>query len=459
MFRVPVITSDLELIEQIQTASYSLSNSLQPVFISGVEPVLEYLKYELPEMKILDFCSEGPCKDAAIAILEAIKEDPWLHYGGLIVIHSIESDKELAEHLHESNIIAVIHKREFKANCERLLRILAHNKQFLFQRGMQQHLLRTISGTFVIDNDPLDIVVYTNLVTNYLYNANLVNRDDREKLHVALQELLVNAIEHGNCKISFEEKTAWLEKGKNAMDLIREKNKDPAIAAKKVRLSYTISPEQSTFTIADEGDGFDWRSRLSSKPSIGLHGMGIRMAGVYVQNLTYNDKGNEVSFAVVHQKDASNMVPRIFSDQEEIHFKAKEIVVREGDTSDYLYYIVSGRYLVFSGNRCVSYLTPDDMFIGEMSFLLSNQRTATVVAKDGGTCIKVSKQDFVDLIKRNPHYGIFLARLLAQRLTRLNARTVKLNAEYMKLKQELEQLKANSAQEPVESFEPPETSV
>lgn len=459
MFRVPVITSDLELIEQIQTASYSLSNSLQPVFISGVEPVLEYLKYELPEMKILDFCGEGPCKDAAIAILEAIKEDPWLHYGGLIVIHSIESDKELAEHLHESNIIAVIHKREFKTNCERLLRILAHNKQFLFQRGMQQHLLRTISGTFVIDNDPLDIVVYTNLVTNYLYNANLVNRDDREKLHVALQELLVNAIEHGNCKISFEEKTAWLEKGKNAMDLIREKNKDPAIAAKKVRLSYTISPEQSTFTIADEGDGFDWRSRLSSKPSIGLHGMGIRMAGVYVQNLTYNDKGNEVSFTVVHQKDASNMVPRIFSDQEEIHFKAKEIVVREGDTSDYLYYIVSGRYLVFSGNRCVSYLTPDDMFIGEMSFLLSNQRTATVVAKDGGTCIKVSKQDFVDLIKRNPHYGIFLARLLAQRLTRLNARTVKLNAEYMKLKQELEQLKANSAQELVESFEPPETSV
>lgn len=459
MFRVPVITSDLELIEQIQTASYSLSNSLQPVFISGVEPVLEYLKYELPEMKILDFCGEGPCKDAAIAILAAIKEDPWLHYGGLIVIHSIENDKELAEHLHESNIIAVIHKREFKTNCERLLRILAHNKQFLFQRGIQQHLLRSISGTFVIDNDPLDIAVYTNLVTNYLYNTNLVNRDDRDKLHVALQELLVNAIEHGNCKISFEEKTAWLEKGKNAMDLIREKNKDPAIAAKKVRLSYTISPEQSTFTIADEGDGFDWRSRLSSKPSIGLHGMGIRMAGVYVQNLTYNDKGNEVSFAVVHQKDASNMVPRIFSDQEEIHFKAKEIVVREGDTSDYLYYIVSGRYLVFSGNRCVSYLTPDDMFIGEMSFLLSNQRTATVVAKDGGTCIKVSKQDFVDLIKRNPHYGIFLARLLAQRLTRLNARTVKLNAEYMKLKQELEQLRANSAQELVESFEPPETSV
>jgi CRP-like cAMP-binding protein len=73
-----------------------------------------------------------------------------------------------------------------------------------------------------------------------------------------------------------------------------------------------------------------------------------------------------------------------------------------------------------------------------MSFLLSNQRTATVVSKDGGTCIRVSKQNFVDLIKKNPHYGIFLARLLAQRLSRLNSRAAKIYAEYQKLKKQVE---------------------
>jgi CRP-like cAMP-binding protein len=74
------------------------------------------------------------------------------------------------------------------------------------------------------------------------------------------------------------------------------------------------------------------------------------------------------------------------------------------------------------------------MFIGEMSFLLSNQRSATVVSKDEGKVFRVSKQAFVDLIKRNPHYGIFLARLLAQRLTRLNALTARLNEQYSKMK-------------------------
>lgn len=441
MVRFPVITSNDEFKKIVSTAAKKFNNHLEPVFISGLDSVVEYFKYELPEMKIID-CSSGDKDESAysegIAILDAIRDDPWLHYGGIIAVHHENDDKELLDRLRDTNVIAVIRRKEFFGNIERLLRILIQNKQFLFQRGMQQHLMRKISGTFTIDNDPLDIVAYTNLVTNYLYNANLLNKEDKEKLHVALQELLVNAIEHGNCKISYDEKSSWLAQGHNAMELIRKKNQDPAIAARKVQLSYTIDINESRFTIKDEGDGFDWKSRIEAKPELGLHGMGMRMAGIYVQDIQYNDKGNEVSFSISHQKDAANVVPGIFNDQEEVHFKPKEIVVKEGESSDYLYYIVSGRYLVFSGNRCVSYLTPDDMFIGEMSFLLSNQRTASVVAKDGGICIRVSKQDFVDLIKKNPHYGIFLARLLAQRLSRLNARTARLNAENVKLKDLLE---------------------
>ncbi|GAB1482331.1 cyclic nucleotide-binding domain-containing protein [Treponema sp.] len=434
MIRVPIVSDKPLVIETLRSTARSLQDELQLVFFSDKEVIIEYLKYELPEMKIID-CTSGTDNGIdGLEILDAIRDDPWLHYGGVVAIHDNDDEKQLQKSLKDTNIIAVLHMKDFKANISRLLRILVRNKHFLFQRAMQQHLIRTISGTFIIDNDPLDIVTYTNLVTNYLFNANLLNRDDREKLHVALQELLVNAIEHGNCKISYEEKTAWLEAGNYAMDLIREKNKHIDISARKVLLSYTISTESSSFSIKDEGSGFDWKARLAAKPELGLHGMGIQMATVYVNELSYNDSGNEVSFKIQHQKDSSNVVPLIFSDQSAIRVKPHEIVVKEGDTSDYLYYIVSGRFMVFSGNKYVSYLTPDDMFIGEMSFLLSNQRTATVVSKDGGTLIKVSKEAFVDLIKKNPHYGIFLARLLAQRLTRLNSRSAKLNAECLRLR-------------------------
>ncbi len=434
MIHVPVVSSDPSFIDTIRIAAQPIQDEVQLAFLQGKDAVVEYLKYELPEMKIIDFSSGLETTEDAFAVLDAIREDPWLHYGGLVAVHNEDDDTAIQERLKDTNVIAVLRRWEFADGVERLLRILVRNKQFLFQRGMQQHLLRKISGTFVIDNDPLDIVVYTNMVTNYLFNANLVNREDKVKLHISLQELLVNAIEHGNCKISYDEKSAWLEAGNNTMDLIREKKKIPSVARRKVHLSYTISPETSRFVIADEGDGFDWRARISADIKPGLHGMGIRMAGGYVQDLAYNEKGNEVSFTITHQKDSANIVPSIFSDQQEETFRPRQIVVREGESSDYLYYIVSGRFFVFSGSKYVSYLTPDDMFIGEMSFLLSNQRSATVVAKDEGKVIKVSKQAFVDLIKRNPHYGIFLARLLAQRLDRLNSRTARLNEQYSKLK-------------------------
>lgn len=434
MIRVPVVTSDPALEASVRSAAAALASELEPVFLSGRDEVVAYLKYELPEMKIIDCGSAGGGAADALAILTAIHEDPWLHYGGVVAVHGGDDDKFLLDNLRDANVIAVLSRREFDDNVGRLLRILARNKQFLFQRGMQRNLMRIVSGAFVIDNDPLDIVVYTNLVSNYLYNANLVSRDEKDKVHVALQELLVNAIEHGNCKIGFEEKTAWLEAGRNAMDLIRAKNADPAVAARKVELSYAIGPGDSRFSIKDEGDGFDWRARMAAKPEVGLHGMGIRMAGVYVRDLSYNDRGNEVSFTVLHQKDAANSVPCIFSKQEATSFADKEIVFREGEVSDYLYYIVSGRFDVFSAGKYVSCLTPDDMFIGEMSFLLSNTRSATVRARGPGKAIKVSKKDFVELIKQNPHYGIFLARLLARRLARLNSRAAKLNAECLRLK-------------------------
>jgi CRP-like cAMP-binding protein len=438
MIRIPVFSPDPSIADRVVAAAAALSSELHPVILHDVDAAVEYFKYELPEIKVLDCSGEGTAD--ALRILDAIRDDPWLHYGGVVAIHSGTGDQAVQDRLRDANVLAVLRRREFEGGIERLLRILARNKQFLFQRGMQKHLMRKISGTFVMDNDPLDIVVYTNLVTNYLYNANLVNRDDKDRLHVALMELLVNAIEHGNCKISFAEKSAWLESGRDSMDLIREKNKDPAASARKVSFSYSIDPDSSSFRIQDEGDGFDWRSRLAAKPELGLHGMGLRMAGIYVQDLAYNDKGNAVSFRILHQKDASNVTPGIFADQEEVVFRDRHVVVKEGEASDYLYYIVSGRFHVYSNNKYVSYLTPDDMFIGEMSFLLSNQRSATVLSKGECRVIKISKQAFVDLIKRNPHYGIFLARLLAQRLSRLNTRAARLNAECEHLKQRMEQL-------------------
>lgn len=441
MLKIPVVSGDESLNSFIQAQSEKANREYTPVFMKDKGEVIAYLKYELPEIKMIYF--SDPSVEAG-AILDEIRKDPWLHYGGVVAIHDDLDEKELLEMMRDQNVIAVLRRKELERGFGRLMKILAQNKQILFQRGIQQHLLKNIGGSFVIDNDPLDITTYSNLVTNYLFNANLISKDTKEKLHVTLLELLINAIEHGNCTIGFDEKTAWLESNRDIMDLIRDKNEDPAIRAKKVYFTYTISPESSQFVIRDEGAGFDWRARLAAKQDEpGLHGMGMKMASVYVEGLSYNDKGNEVSFRISHQRHESNVIPAIFEASQELVFEDGQYLCSEGEESDYLYYIVSGTIYVYSKGKLVSSLTPDDIFMGEMSFLLSNRRSATVVSKGRSVMIRISKQDFVNLIKENPHYGIFLARLLAQRLARLNLRTSRLNTEYLKLKSELAELKKN----------------
>jgi len=271
MRKIPVISSDDKLNEFIKQQCARFGGDFVPEFFQDKDAVLASLKYELPDVKIIYFSDN---KIDIPSLLQEVREDPWLHYGGIVAIHDNEDEQKLQEIMKDQNVIAVLRKREFLVGFARLLKIIRQNKQILFQRGIQQHLLKSISGSFVIDNDPLDITTYSNLVTNYLYNANLINRDIKEKLHVALLELLVNAIEHGNCKISYDEKTAWLEQNRDIMDLIRKKNEDAAIRARKVYFTYTITPEHSKFSIRDEGEGFDWQSRISAQPNEpGLHGM------------------------------------------------------------------------------------------------------------------------------------------------------------------------------------------
>lgn len=424
MRKMLVISSDEELNDRIERICDKFNNYFTPVFFDEIESAMEFMRYELPEVNVIHHSDETI--DAG-AVMETIKADPWLHYGGIIGVHSRTDAEKAAQQTHGSNIISLIPRSRFVSGFFRVLKILILNRQILFQRELQNYLMTSISGSVVMDNDPFNIGAYAGLLPNYLYNSNYINDEQRDRLHVAIFELLMNAVEHGNCNINYEEKTAWLEEHGDILDLIRKKNEDPDIRRKRVYISYRITRNRSYFTIRDEGEGFDWQARIQAQSenlNLGSHGRGIQMSSIYAENLGYNETGNEVSFEVGHQQNETNIVPRIFADQQEVVFEDQDVIIEEGDESNYLFYIVSGQLGVYSNGRFISTLTPNDIFLGEMSFLLNNRRSATVVSMGRSVLIRITKNSFINLIKQNPHYGIFLARLIAQRLSRLNQKVV-----------------------------------
>lgn len=406
----------------IESTCTEFADEFRPVFFRDQAGFIQYLNYELPEVDIIDFSDES--REAGEAFRE-IKDDPWLHFGGSIIVYERQKEEDLLNRLRGANIIAHVQKSRISQYLPRALRILSAHRSILFQRDLHALLQSKISGSFVIENDPFDVTIYSNLIANFLYNSNLLTIDEKYDCSAALMELLYNAIEHGNCRIGAGEKKAWLESGKDIMELIRERASRPENKAKRVYLEYRITPEKSTFSIKDEGPGFDWKKAMAEEAAAeSLHGRGILIAKTYLAGLRYNSAGNEVTFDILHRTEENNVIPRVFTAQEELLVKDGDIVFRQGETSSHLYYIISGRYDIIANDRKVSTLTASDIFLGEMSFLLNNRRSATVVAVGPGRLMRISKESFINAIKEHPHYGIFLARLLAQRLDQVHEITL-----------------------------------
>ncbi|HUP50638.1 MAG TPA: response regulator [Thermoanaerobaculia bacterium] len=119
---------------------------------------------------------------------------------------------------------------------------------------------------------------------------------DPQAAVIGLTELLLNAIEHGNLGITYEEKSVMTTKDEWYGEIERRLAL-PDNARKRVELRYERDEQEIRFVIRDDGDGFDWRRFFEIEPDrvFDAHGRGIIMArALSFTSLEYRGKGNEV---------------------------------------------------------------------------------------------------------------------------------------------------------------------
>jgi CheY-like chemotaxis protein len=119
---------------------------------------------------------------------------------------------------------------------------------------------------------------------------------DPEKTVVGLTELLVNAIEHGNLGITYEEKSALNAAGTWWQEVER-RAKLPEFAGRFGEVIFERTDDELRFTIIDQGLGFDWRNFMQIDPARAFHthGRGIAMANLMTfDSLEYRGSGSEV---------------------------------------------------------------------------------------------------------------------------------------------------------------------
>lgn len=425
MSTLGVINTDPEIESRINQAFRNNGGLEYEIrYLGDTDEILEFMNYELPEIVIINFSDPQVEIDR---IINHIKNDTWLLNFGIIGLYNQGKDdeEEMLRRLKDLNVLTLLDQYRIRSHIVRSVEIIEQNYQIIFQREFTKKLLEGASGSFVLENDILSVPLFAGIGATILSQRGVINPDNKMLLQLALAELIVNGVEHGNCGISYEEKTEAMDRGLTVVELVADRCKDPAVAAKKVFIDWEIQKDQSVFIIRDEGEGFDVAAhmeKVENQDEYSLHGRGIKMATMLNLSLDYNDKGNEVILTVPHDLQVSREVPVGFSNEQVLQVKKNDIIFREGERSDFLYYISSGTFSIFHKNKHVGMLSAGDLFMGEMSFLLDKKRSATVRAETPGKLVRLSRKTFVNVIREYPHYGIFLSKLLAKRLVRSNAR-------------------------------------
>jgi CheY-like chemotaxis protein len=119
---------------------------------------------------------------------------------------------------------------------------------------------------------------------------------DPYKIAYGLSEIMINAIEHGNLGITYEQKTDLILSGKYN-DEIQKRLNLPENREKKAYLSYSTDGKKIIFNIKDQGNGFNWEKHLfiSSEGAANPNCRGIATAKMLsFSGIEYKGNGNEV---------------------------------------------------------------------------------------------------------------------------------------------------------------------
>lgn len=115
-----------------------------------------------------------------------------------------------------------------------------------------------------------------------------------------ISELLINAVEHGNLGISYEEKSRLVARDEWKGE-VKRRLESPEYKDKKVLVSFKREGHLNKILVEDEGQGFEWENFMELDPmrAFDSHGRGIAMAKMMsVDEINYQGCGNKVELVI-----------------------------------------------------------------------------------------------------------------------------------------------------------------
>jgi CheY-like chemotaxis protein len=261
-----------------------------------------------PESYNLEFAEHGDLDMPELNGLELVEalnaQFPLLP----VILMTAKGSEEIAATALKSGAASYVPKRTLGAGLIETVRIVLDSARTQQLRKKVFGSMISTESNFELSSDPTEVTAMVDYLRDALDLLSIVPEDHLTRISTALTEALINAMDHGNLEldsrlIDGDDPDAYRR-------LRAQRMEEPPFANRRLLVHSRLNRLEAVFTIVDEGPGFD----ISKIPDptdpdnlMRAHGRGLLLIRTFIPDVTFNERGNEVTLRIPKETtDSSN---------------------------------------------------------------------------------------------------------------------------------------------------------
>jgi CheY-like chemotaxis protein/anti-sigma regulatory factor (Ser/Thr protein kinase) len=284
-----LVVDDSAMDRRLAGAIIQKAEGWKPVFAGNGVEALDLIPRASPDVVLTDMLM--PQMDG-LELVEAVRAKYPLTPVILMTAHGSE---DLAIRALKKGAASYVPKQSLAQNlAETLDQVFSAAQTKVSERRILDTVTRAETH-YEVENDGMVVAPLVGHLESDISRMNLCEPSGLMLLGVALHEALTNAIFHGNLELKSEMRESD-EKG--YYRLAKERRYQEPFRDRRVRVIATLTRDDATFVVHDEGFGFD--PSLLPDPTdpanLGkVSGRGLLLIQTFMDHVEHNSTGNEIT--------------------------------------------------------------------------------------------------------------------------------------------------------------------
>ena len=257
-------------------------------FASNGAEALEQIVRERPDMVLTDLVM--PQVDG----LELVSRIKKSCRGLPVILMTAHGNEEIAATALQTGAASYVPKKNLSRDLEETVVSVMSVAQMEQAEQLVFDSLTRVELTFELGNDMAALRPLIAHMQSQMRQLDLCDESEVVRISTALQEALVNAIEHGNLEL---DSTLRELKDNTYSKLGSERRGLAPYKDRKVYVTAMFDRDQATWTIRDEGEGFDPQTLPDPTDPASLQrvsGRGLLLIRTFMDEVSFSGRANEI---------------------------------------------------------------------------------------------------------------------------------------------------------------------